>query len=201
MIALLSISFMLFLLMDSIGSIPCYISLLKGIESHKQLRIIIREMIIALTIILLFYFSGEGILQFLDIRSETINIAGGVILFLISIKMIFPPDIEERDKGLKQITEPFVVPLAIPLIAGPALLATVILYARKDISMLIMTGAILIAWLASLIILIISPWLSKKLGEKGIIAIERLMGLLLVLISIQMLLNGLSSFFFQTPSP
>jgi multiple antibiotic resistance protein len=189
---LLSVAFSLFLLMDSIGNIPLYISLLKGVDSKRQRYVITREMLIALFIIILFNFIGNGLMHFLHVTHDTIQIAGGVILFLLCLKMIFPPPHETRD-AMPHDSEPLVVPLAVPLIAGPAVLAAVIIYSH-EIDSFVMIGAIFIAWAASLIILLGSSLLKNVLGWRGIIAMERLMGLIMILIAVQMFLGGISSF-------
>jgi MarC family membrane protein len=188
-----AISFSLFLLMDPIGNIPLYISLLYGVDAKKQPWVILREMCIALLAIILFYFLGDALLSFLHIRIDAIKIAGAIILFLISLKMVFPsPESDLQD--LKKNTDPFIVPLAIPLIAGPAVLAAVMLLSRQNHSVGTMIGAIFFAWGASLIILISAPFLSKKLGQRGIMAIQRLMGLILILLSVEMFLEGFASY-------
>lgn len=187
-----SIAFTLFLLMDSIGNIPLYISFLKGVPPKRQRFVIFRELFIALFIIIVFNFVGDGLMKFLHIQNDTIQIAGGIILFILCLKMIFPP-VHEPEESLRHETEPFIVPLAVPLVAGPSVLAAVMIYARQE-SALLMVGAILIAWLASLIILLSSSFLKQRMGWKGILAMERLMGLILILISVQMFLNGLSTF-------
>jgi multiple antibiotic resistance protein len=194
-----SITFSLFLLMDSIGNIPLYIILLHGMEEKKQLRIILREMIIALITIILFYFLGEALLSFLHIRLEAIKISGAIILFLISLKMVFPSkegDVQE----FRQIADPFIVPLAIPLVAGPAVLASVMLLSKQGLSPLLMMGAIFLSWSASLLVLISAPFLRKKLGTQGIFATQKLMGLILILLSVEMFLDGLASFLHIHPS-
>jgi len=189
---LFSVAFSLFLLMDSIGNIPLYISFLKGVDPKRQRYVIMREMLIALFIIILFNFVGTGLMHFLNIRQSTIQIAGGIILFLLCLKMIFPPPHDAHDT-VPHDTEPLIVPLAIPLIAGPAVLAAVIIYSEQ-LSDLVMIGAIFIAWVASLLILLASSFLKNFLGWRGIMAMERLMGLIMILISVQMFLSGLTAF-------
>lgn len=186
----LSLAFTLFLLMDPIGNIPLYISFLKGLDPKRQRFIIFRELIIALLIIILFNYVGDGLMKFLHVQNDTIQIAGGVILFLLCLRMIFPPP-HDPNEGVRHDTEPFIVPLAVPLIAGPSVLAAVMIYSKQEGS-LIMMGAILIAWLSSLIILLGSSFLKQILGWRGILALERLMGLILILIAVQMFLGGLS---------
>lgn len=179
--------------MDPLGNIPFYISVLKEIPVKRQRQVILRELLIALFVIVLFHFVGEHLLDFLGISQDTVQIAGGLILFLISLRLIFPnPGDEEK---LKLAGEPFIVPLAIPLVAGPSVLAAVMIYSRQIESTLVMIIAIILAWAASLIILLSSPTLGVKLGKKGIIACERLMGLILTFLAVQMFLTGVSDFF------
>jgi len=188
-----SIAFSLFLLMDPIGNIPFYISFLKGLDPKRQRIVIFRELIIALFIIILFHFIGDGLMKFLHIQNDTIQIAGGVILFLLCLKMIFPLP-HDPNESLPHDMEPFIVPLAVPLIAGPSVLAAVMIYSKQEESSLIMLGAIFLAWGTSLLILLGSSFLKSILGWRGILALERLMGLILILIAVQMFLSGLSSF-------
>jgi multiple antibiotic resistance protein len=189
---ILSIAFSLFLLMDPIGNIPFYISFLKGLDPRRQRFVIFRELIIALLIIIVFNYIGDGLMRFLHVENDTIQIAGGIILFLICLKMVFPPT-HDPNESIPHDTEPFIVPLAVPLVAGPSVLAAVMIYAKQESSW-VMMGAILLAWSASLIILLSSSFLKQILGWRGIVALERLMGLILILISVQMFLSGLSSF-------
>jgi len=191
--SLFSIAFSLFLLMDPIGNIPFYISFLKGVEQKRQRWVIFREMMIALFIIILFNFVGDGLMRFLKVGEDTVQIAGGIILFLICLKMIFPPR-ENPNERIPQEPEPFIVPLAVPLVAGPSVLAAVMIYARQETNSWVMTGAILLAWAASLVILLASSYLKQVLGWRGIMALERLMGLVLTLIAVQMFLTGVSHF-------
>ena len=190
---LFSLSFSLFLLMDSIGNIPLYTSLLKNLPPQRQRKVIIRELIIALFVIILFSFLGEGLINFLNISESSVEISGGIILFLICLKMIFPSEDDEKDKNHLE-REPLIVPLAVPFIAGPAILSAIIIYSKQSISYPVLLGAIFIAWLASLLVLLSASYLKKLLGTKGILAMERLMGLILTMISVQMLLNGLQKF-------
>jgi MarC family membrane protein len=180
--------------MDPIGNIPLYISILKGMNPKRQRVIILRELVVALAIIIVFAFLGNGLMDFLKIECATIQIAGGLILFLLCLKMIFPPPHETHEIPPHNETEPFIVPLAVPLVAGPGVLAAVMIFAQQETHPLVMVGAILIAWIASLLILLCSSFLKRILGAKGIIALERLMGLILILISVQMFLSGLGSF-------
>jgi len=197
-----SIAFTLFLIMNSLGMAPAVLALLKNFDETKQRKIIFREMLIALLIILLFNYLGEVFFQWLQISESTIQMAGGLILFLIAIRMIFPG--VKKAEEVQENIEPFIVPIATPLLAGPSLLATVMFYAHEESSLLNMLSAILIAWGVSAIILLSAPFLKKILGDRGLNAFERLMGLILTLIAVQMFLAGLSSFLtssFHPPTP
>ncbi|WP_298775162.1 YhgN family NAAT transporter [uncultured Shewanella sp.] len=188
-----SAAVMLFLIMDPLGNLPIFASILRHIEPKKRRKVLIRELIIALFIMLLFLFSGEVILNFLNLRSESVSIAGGIILFLIAIRMIFPQ--AGGVAGLAAGEEPFIVPMAIPLMAGPSVLAALILLAHTDSSrMLDWSIALFSAWGLSAGILLFYKVLTKMLGEKGLTAMERLMGMVLVMISVQMFLDGVGSY-------
>ncbi len=188
LLRIFKLAFSLFILMDSIGNIPIFISILKNTPPKRQRAIIFRELLIALGVIIAFAFLGEFLLSLLAVSQETVMISGGIILFLIAIKMIFPSKADpEHEASVDK--EPLIVPLAIPLVAGPAVLATVMIYAKHE-GDLITLPAIIIAWAASTGILLSSLFIRKMLGERGILACERLMGLILTLISVQMFLEG-----------
>ncbi|NGX27683.1 MAG: hypothetical protein K940chlam6_01621 [Chlamydiae bacterium] len=189
---LFALALSLFLLMDSVGNVPIFLSILKEIEPKRQRFIIFRELIIALVIIIAFYFIGDALLAFLHISQSAVLISGGIILFVIGIKLVFPT--KEKAFEYEEGQEPFLVPLAVPLVAGPAVLATVILYSHQKIPIWICLGAILIAWLATTIILLSSVHLKRILGDRGLAACERFTGLLLIMIAVQMFLNGLQHF-------
>lgn len=187
-----TLSLSLFFLMDAIGNIPLFISLLKKLPPKRQRLVILRELTFALITILLFYFSGNFFLSALGVSDQTVSISGGIILMLIALKMIFPSQQEPSSRPLD--TEPFIVPLAIPLIAGPAILATVMIYSRQGVAVHHAVISICIAWALSTLILVLAPSLQKILSQRGIDALERLMGLILMLLAIQMFLNGVSGF-------
>lgn len=193
MLDVLSAATMLFLIMDPLGNLPICMSVLKSIEPKRRLWVLVRELTIALVILFMFLFSGQGLLDFLQIKQETVSIAGGIILFLIAIKMIFP-----KPGGIMNLPEgeePLIVPLAVPMIAGPSTMAALILLANQQPDkMMHWSIALLLAWGASAVILLLSGTFHRILTDKGLRAIERLMGMILVMIAIQMLLNGISSY-------
>jgi multiple antibiotic resistance protein len=190
---ILSAVITLILVMDPFGGIPVFLSLLQHSPVRRRRMIILREMAIALGILMLFLFFGKFILSGLHISEPALNISGGIILFLIALRMIFPRPHPEEDLG--RVDEPIVVPLAVPLIAGPSTLATVILLAtRHPEAILNWLAALLIAWSAALLILLFADLLSKLLGTRVIQAIERLMGMILTTMAVQMLLTGVRVF-------
>jgi len=182
----------LFLVMDPLGNVPMFLALLKDLEPKRRRRVIVREMLIALLIMAVFLFFGSSVLGFLGLKPETISIAGGIVLFLIAIRMVFPQ--QGGVMGEMPGGEPFIVPLAIPFVAGPSTLATLILFSQQQGHLLQSSGAMLIAWFVTALILVFSTKFYKILGDRGLAAMERLMGMLLIMIAVQMLLNGVLEF-------
>ncbi|MBM3340808.1 MAG: hypothetical protein FJY56_01650 [Betaproteobacteria bacterium] len=192
-ITLASAVLVLLLVMDPLGNVPFFIIVLKHIEPRRRAAIIIRECAIAYGVLLIFVFFGERMLGLLGLTDTSLNIAGGVILFLIAMRMVF-----KHPEGVFGGTpggEPFIVPLAIPSIAGPAAIATVVLLAaRSPHRMLEWILALSIALGATLALLLFAERISKWIGERGLLALERLMGLLLTAIAVEMLLRGIEAF-------
>jgi multiple antibiotic resistance protein len=191
---ILSAGLTLLLIMDPLGNIPLFLSVLKTVENESRRRkILIRELFFALLVLLLFLFAGEYLLQWLNLRQEAVRIAGGIVLFLISLRMIFPS--EKGIMGEMPEGEPFFVPLAVPLLAGPSTLAMLILLARSEPERIFeWLAAVLGAWVVTSLIMLSSSKLSKLFGKRGLIAVERLMGMVLVAISVQMLMDGMSTY-------
>jgi len=195
--SLISATIILILVMDPLGNIPVFLSILNTVEPTKRSKVIVREGFFAFVILAIFLFFGKYIIHGLQISEPALNIAGAIILFLIAIKMIFP---DKNSTGEdRQFTEPFIVPLAIPLIAGPSSLAMVLLLATQNPHMMsTLLLAVVVASVVSTIILLFSNVLRRLLGQKGLLAIERLMGMILVTMSVQMLLNGINEYFHIT---
>ncbi|MDN4501876.1 YhgN family NAAT transporter [Alteromonadaceae bacterium BrNp21-10] len=188
-----SAAIMLFLIMDPLGNLPIFMSVLKTIEPKRRRIVLIRELIFSLLIMALFLFSGQSMLDFINVRQETVSIAGGIILFLIALRMIFPQPGGVIGHAVGD--EPFLVPLAIPLLAGPSILAALILLANQDPTRMTDWSLALVgAWAVTAVILMFSSRLHKLLGERGLTAVERLMGMILVMISIQMFLDGIAAY-------
>lgn len=188
--SIFSIAFALFLLMDSFGNIPIYLSILKDIDEKRRVTIIFREMIISLALIIIFALFGNNFFSFLGITTKSMQISGGIVLFILGLKMIFP---NKNDSSFGLQGEPFIFPLAIPLVAGPAVLAAVMIYSHQNLSEINLIISIFIAWLATTIILLLAGKLSSWIDPRGLSALERLMGLILIMIAIEMVIKGLNS--------
>jgi MarC family membrane protein len=186
---LASAAILLFFVMDPIGNVPLFVAAVQHVDPARRLWVVARELLIAYLILAAFLFVGRPVLETLGISEPALTIAGGIVLFLIALRMAFPAmhgPLAERVDG-----EPFIVPLAIPYIAGPSALATVLLMTSRDPAR--HTDwflAISVAWLASAVILLFGSKLAEFLGAKGITAIERLMGMVLVASAVQMFLDG-----------
>ena len=186
----LSTALLLFLVIDPVGNIPAFLFVLQGVPQERHKQIILRELFIALAALVLFLFLGQFLLAILQVSQGSLGVAGGIILFLIAVRMIFPVP-----KGIfgeeVEVSEPFIVPLAIPLIAGPAAMATLmLLMARDPADWPQWLAALLIAWSISGVILLSADQLACLLGRRTLTAIERLMGLVLTAVAVQMFIDG-----------
>jgi len=187
---LVSAAILLFLVMDPLGNILLFVAALKGVPPARRARVVARELLIAYAVMVVFLFTGEHLLKALSISGPALTIAGGLVLFLIALRMVFP----SADNSLAEHVEgePFLVPLAIPYVAGPSALATLLLLmSREPQRWPEWLLALTCAWALSAVILVLGGKLSKFLGPRGLLALERLMGLLLVAVAVQMSLEGL----------
>lgn len=186
----LSAGVLLFLILDPLGNIPLFLSLLKNVAPERRRRVLVRELLIALVVLFAFLFGGGYVLSALQLRPESVSIAGGIVLFLIGVKMIFPP----REGGIfggATGTEPFIVPMAIPGVAGPSAMAALMLLTNSNPGRTAdWSIALFCAWLATAVILLSSTYLFRWLGASVLTALERLTGMLLVALSVQMFLDG-----------
>jgi MarC family membrane protein len=187
-----SAAFLLFLVMDPLGNIPFFLPALAACDPERQSRVVIRELLIAYAVMVAFLFAGAQLLALLAVTEPALTIAGGVVLFLIALRMVFPlpgGSLQEKIEG-----EPFIVPLAIPYVAGPSTLATeVLLMSSAPDRWLEWLLALTIAWFATACILLLGSRLSRFLGQRGLIAMERLMGLVLVAVAVQQFLTGIEA--------
>jgi MarC family membrane protein len=188
-----SATILLVLILDPLGNVPVFLSLLKPLPPSRRRVVLVRELLIALAVLVVFLWAGKIVLDAMHIRQESVSIAGGIVLFLIGIRMIFPTP--EGLLGELPEGEPFIVPMAIPLVAGPSGMAAVILMGSSEPNRLSEWSlALFLAWLATALILFSATYLYKVLGSRVLTAVERLMGMLLVTLSVQMFLDGVAAY-------
>ncbi len=189
-----TVALTLFLVMDPLGNIPLFLTTLRSVDPRRRQYIIARELLIALAILVLFLFVGGQLLTVLHVTRPALTAAGGMVLMMIAIRMMFPSPFTPLTERVED--EPFIVPLAVPYVAGPSALATEVIFINqapdKWANILV---AVILAWAISAVILYASGFLQRLLGEKTLLAIERLMGMILTIISMQMLLSGIKDFF------
>ena len=188
--SLVSAFVLLFFVMDAFGNIPLFLSALAPVASERRRRVVVRELLIALGVLVLFLFAGPALLRGLGISEASLSIAGGIILFLIALRMIFPQQHGTMAEEPVE-AEPFVVPLAIPFVAGPSAMASVmLLVSREPDRWPEWLAALVLAWAATAAILLLAPRLARALGARGLIAIERLMGMVLTALAVEMVVRG-----------
>lgn len=184
---------LLFLVIDPFGNLPFVLAVLSGSDKAHYRRVILRETVLALLVLILFALAGEALLGYLSIERASLMVAGGVILFLISVKMIFQSakDVFAGDYS----HDSFLFPIAIPCLAGPSAITTVmILRSQQQTDLWGLMLALLVVLIATFIVFLLGRKISDWLGERGIRAVEKLMGLLLNLVAVNMMLIGVRDF-------
>ena len=185
---------LLLLVTDPFGNVPLFVSALAHVPATRRWRVIVRECVIAFVLLLAFMFFGRHFLEALQLSEISLRIGGGVILFLIALRMIFPQP-GGVFGGHEAASEPFIVPLAIPALAGPSALVTVLLFSSRDVQDTMMHVAVLslvaVVWLA---VLLSAERMQRVLGERVMTAFERLMGLILTAMSVEMFLAGVRAY-------
>jgi len=191
----ISSTILLVLITDPLGNIPFFISALKHVKPERRRIVVVRECLIAFAALLLFLLAGRPILRVLHLSEDALRVSGGVVLLLIAIRMIFPEHGGRLGEDERDAQEPFIVPVAIPLIAGPSAMATVLLMSTPDPArMLSLAGALTVTIAITALVFVSSTRIQKALGEQAITAMERLMGLVLTAIAVEMLLGGIASY-------
>lgn len=186
-----ALAVLLFVVMDPFGNMVPINSLLSKYNNAERRKIILRESLIALGILLAAVYGGRVVIDVLGLEGHSLSISGGIVLFIIALGMLFPT----RRSSLEdeETDDPFIVPIAMPLIAGPSTLSMVILFGEKH-QVNIVAGAVLLSSLASILLLTASPKIFEFLGHRGARALERLMGMLLIMIAVQMTLDGFKAY-------
>lgn len=198
----LSATILLVLITDPVGNIPIFANALRHVAPERRARVILREICIAFVLLLAFMFVGEGFLRIMNLSELSLQIGGGVILFLIALRMVFPPPANPSDDAADaHNVEPLIVPLAVPAIAGPSALATVLLLvSQQPERRLEWVGALCLTMLVSAVVLVSAERIQRVVGSRMVTAIERLMGLVLVSVAIEMMLRGIKTYVLQIAS-
>ena len=181
-----------FIVTNPIGNCPTIIALIKDHPLHKQQKILFRESIFSMILAIFFLFLGETFLGSLKIEGYALTLSGGILLFIVALKMIFSNNGEIKDEGPKQ--DPFIVPIATPLLSGAGLMTMIMLYSKQEGNDLKILFAIFIAWIGVTAVLVTAPYLQIFLGKRGLAALEQLMGMLLAMIAMEMIVKGSSLF-------
>jgi MarC family membrane protein len=194
-----SATILLVLITDPIGNIPVFANALKHVAPQRRAKVILREILIAFFLLLGFMFVGEGFLRVMNLSELALQIGGGVILFLIALRMVFPPP---EAQEIEQLVEPLIVPLAIPAIAGPSALATVLLLvSQQPERRMEWVAALCVTMAISAVVLVSAERIQRLIGSRLTTAVERLMGLVLVSVAIEMMLRGAKTFALQVMHP
>lgn len=191
--SLLSIVLVLLFIMDPLGNVSSFLQMTRNLTPARRSLIILREMAFALVLMLIFNFLGDHLQTILDLSVTAVHLSTGVVLFIAALGVLFPGPRSLRT-ALPDGETPFLVPLAVPLISGPALLATIMLYAQQEESRWVMLVAILIAWAAAVVILLCGQFLHRLVGQNGLVAAERLIAMVLVMLAIQRFSEGVRLF-------
>lgn len=185
-----SATVLLLLITDPLGNIPIFANALKGVAPERRTRVIVREVLIAFALLLVFMFVGDGFLRVMGLSGLSLQIAGGVVMFLIALRMIFPPE-HGAVPVATPTEEPLIVPLAVPALAGPSALATVmLLVSQAPERRLEWVAALSVTMAVCAIVLVLAERIQRLVGERLVLAFERLMGLILVAVSVEMMIRG-----------
>jgi len=191
----LSALILLLLVLDPLGSLPIFISVMRAVPKERRALVAVREIGLAFIVLLTFMFLGDAFLRLMHLSERSLEVAGGVILLIIAIRMIFGGS-SESAYGLEPGREPFVFPLAVPLLAGPSAMASVLLLAsREPARMAVWMGALTAAMAVSAVVMLTADRLRRLLGDSMVAAIEKLMGLVLTAVAVEMILAGLKRYF------
>jgi len=195
---LFSAAILLAIIMDPIGNIPVFHALLGRYPRRRRLWIIARELLIAYVVLLVFLLAGDAVLSWLGLRQPALGVAGGVVLFIIALRMVFP---DQESSATPSVTEePFIVPLAVPMLAGPSAVSALLLLVSRDPARIwTWLGALTLAWAFSALVLFTSGLLIEKIGPRALRALVRLTGMLLIMMAVQMFLDAITAYIAELP--
>ncbi|HXD07815.1 MAG TPA: MarC family protein [Burkholderiaceae bacterium] len=190
----LSALILLLLVLDPLGSLPIFIAVLRNVPRERRSYVALRESIIAFGVLVAFMLGGEWFLGVMHLSERSLEVAGGVILLMVAIRMIFSTGASVY--GFDPKREPFIFPLAVPLLAGPSAMATVLLLAsRQPHNLMSWIAALTVAVALCAVVLLASDRIRRLVGESVVSATEKLMGLVLTAIAVEMILAGLKRYF------
>lgn len=184
----LALALTFFLIANPIGNSPAILALVKNFEFERQKKIIFREGVFSFVLAIFFQYFGELFLGMLNINDYALTLTGGILLLMIALQMIFHKPESPENIKLKQ--DPYIVPIATPLISGPGLMTLIMINARSEANNIKVSAAILIAWIGVLTVLMIAPYVQKIIGKRGLLALEQVMGMIVGLMAVQMIING-----------
>lgn len=187
-----SLALAFFLIANPVGNVPAVVGLIKNFPFDRQIKIMLRECLIAFALAILFQGLGEKFMEVIEIETYALSIAGGILLFIVALGQIFPTN--NRIENTSENKEPFVVPIATPLITGGGLMSSIMLYSSLVDSPFTLTAALVLAWVGIMPIMMCAPLIQRLLGKVGILALEQLMGLILALLSMQLIVRGAIDF-------
>ena len=186
-----SATVLLLLICDPLGNIPIFAAALRNVAPERRARVILREVLIAFVLLLTFMFVGDSFLRVMGLSGLSLQISGAVVLFLIALRMIFPSPVSEQ---IVDTREPLIVPLAIPALAGPSALATVLLLvSQAPERRLEWVGALSVTMAVCAIVLVLADRIQRVIGDRVVLAMERLMGLILIAVSVEMMIRGVKA--------
>jgi MarC family membrane protein len=192
----LSAFVLLLLVLDPFGSLPVFVSVMRQVAPERRTRVALRESALAFGVLVAFMLTGQAFLTLMRLSERSLEVAGGVILLIIAMRMIFASGGEMYAADAKG-REPLIFPLAVPLLAGPSAMATVLLLAsRQPERLLDWIAALTVAMLVSAAVLLGADRIRRWIGSSMVSAIEKLMGLVLTAIAVEMILAGLKRYFF-----
>lgn len=182
----------LFLLANPIGNSPAIVAMLKRFDFVRQKRIMLRESIFSFVIAVVFLFCGEYFLNLIEVKAYTLSLCSGTLLFFVAFEMIFPRHSDDVTVAAQK-QEPFIVPIATPLITGPSTMTMIMIYASQYPNVRVLS-AISLAWVGVVPVLLAAPYLQKILGKRGLTALEQLMGMLLAMIAVETAIGGVRTY-------
>jgi multiple antibiotic resistance protein len=191
-VSLWQIALTIFLVANPIGNTPAFVALVKNFPFERQKKILFRESLFSFFIALFFLFIGEQFLKVIQVKQYAVSVSGGTLLFLVALNMIFPPKDHAGEE--KKPQEPFIVPIATPLISGGGVLSTIMIFSAKEPNTLLLTLAVTIAYVAVVGVVVSAAYLNRLLGEHGLLALEQLMGMILAMISTEIIVKGVLLF-------